>query len=529
MSTFKMREIDVQEQPGAQNISRKGFTRRDEIDMARLGKRQRFHRIYGFLSMLGFTTTMMCTWEAVFFANTTAMVDGGPVSLVYGYIFCFFGTLATAASLGELASMSPTSGGQYHWVAQLSPEKSKVFLSWLTGWSALTGWWANTASAIYFAGTMIQGLLVLNKPSYVIERWQGTLLMFAFLIVVVFVNTIAARLLPKIEGLILSIHIVGFFAILIPLVYLAPHSSAEFVFTEFANSSGWSSNGLVWFIALMSSNLPFIGYDGPCHMAEEIQNASIIVPWCMVSTVMINGLLGLAMTLVFLFCIGNLDDALSSPTGYDFIEVFQNATNSHAGTSIMTAILIVLVMSACFGFLASASRLTWALARDRGTPFSNIINNVSERTALPMNSILLCTALTALICVINIASTTAFNAIVSLTIVGLYSSYLIAISLVLKKRILGETVDFGPWTMGPFGIFVNACSMFFLIISITFSFFPPMYPVTNTNMNWSIVVFGGEMILGLCWYAIRGRHQYNGPIVESPIVLDDQIVNGSFS
>lgn len=261
----------------------------------------------------------------------------------------------------------------------------------------MTGWWANTASAIYFAGTMIQGLLVLNRPSYVIERWHGTLLMFAFLVIVVFVNTTAARMLPKIEGFILSIHIVGFFAILIPLVYLAPHSSAEFVFTDLANTSGWSSNGLVWFIGLISSNLPFIGYDGPCHMgnihpplfklvqltdmnsfpAEEIQNASTIVPWCMVSTVLINGSLGFAMTLVFLFCIGNVDNALSSPTGYDFIEVFQNATNSHAGTSIMTAILIVLVISACFGFLASASRLTWALARDRGTPFSNIINNVS--------------------------------------------------------------------------------------------------------------------------------------------------------
>jgi amino acid transporter len=144
-----------------------------------------------------------------------------------------------------------------------------------------------------------------------------------------------------------------------------------------------------------------------------------------------------------------------------------------------------------------------------------------------MNAILLCTTFTTLICVINIASTTAFNAIVSLTIVGLYSSYFIAISLVLKKRILGETVDFGPWTMGTYGIFVNFCAVFFLIISIVFSFFPPEYPVSSTNMNWSIVVFSGEMTLGLCWYAIRGRHQYNGPIVESPIILDDRVVNGS--
>lgn len=43
MSTFKTRETDVQEEPEAQNFNRKGFTRRDEIDMAKLGKKQRFH------------------------------------------------------------------------------------------------------------------------------------------------------------------------------------------------------------------------------------------------------------------------------------------------------------------------------------------------------------------------------------------------------------------------------------------------------------------------------------------------------
>lgn len=32
-------------------------------------------------------------------------MNGGPVSLIYGFILCFLGTLATAASLGELASM----------------------------------------------------------------------------------------------------------------------------------------------------------------------------------------------------------------------------------------------------------------------------------------------------------------------------------------------------------------------------------------------------------------------------------------
>jgi len=80
--------------------------------------------------------------------------------------------------------------------------------------------------------------------------------------------------LPEIEGVILVLHTLGFFAVLIPLVILAPKGSVQFVFQDFANQVGWSSNGLAWFVGIISTNLPFIGYDGPCHMAEEVQNAS---------------------------------------------------------------------------------------------------------------------------------------------------------------------------------------------------------------------------------------------------------------
>lgn len=66
-------------------------------------------------------------------ANLTAMINGGGPTMVYGFLFAVFGSLTTAASLAEMASMAPTSGGQYHWVSMLAPEKYKVFLSWITG------------------------------------------------------------------------------------------------------------------------------------------------------------------------------------------------------------------------------------------------------------------------------------------------------------------------------------------------------------------------------------------------------------
>ena len=87
---------------------------------------------------------------------------------------------------------------------------------------------------------MIQGLIVLNNQDYQPQRWQGTLLFYAVILVSLLFNTYLVGYLPQIEGLILIIHIGGFLAVLIPLVYLAPHSSPTEVFTKFENGGKWS-------------------------------------------------------------------------------------------------------------------------------------------------------------------------------------------------------------------------------------------------------------------------------------------------
>lgn len=96
----------------------------------------------------------------------------------------------------------------------------------------------------------------------------------------------------------------------------------------------------------------------------------------MIFTVIINGIFGLSISLAFAFCTIDVEAALSSATGYDFIYVFYTATGSHSGTSIMTAILIALVTCASVGFLATASRQTFAFARDNGLPGSRWLSHV---------------------------------------------------------------------------------------------------------------------------------------------------------
>ena len=116
---------------------------------------------------------------------------------------------------------------------------------------------------------MIQGLLILNYPDYVSYRWHGTLLFYAIVLVSLVINTWLARLLPKIEALVLIVHVVGFFCILIPLVYLAPHGSAESVFATFRNDGGWSSTGLAFFVGLSTSMYSFIGEQQPPDMLQN--------------------------------------------------------------------------------------------------------------------------------------------------------------------------------------------------------------------------------------------------------------------
>ncbi|KAI9830271.1 MAG: hypothetical protein M1838_005819 [Thelocarpon superellum] len=499
---------------GGGMLESKTHMNRDEQDMAYFGKKQQLKRNFGFLSIVGLSVTLMGTWESLFSAFTYGLTNGGPAGLVYGYIFCWIGTWAVTASLAELASAIPLSGGQYNWVSYLAPQWCAKFLSYMTGWMTVLGWLAGMASLAFLGGTVIQGLLVLNYDSYVFERWHGTLLFYAVMAICLFINTVMASWLPKVEGLMFITHIVSFFGILVPLVYFAPHGSASDVFATFVNGGGWSSNGVSFFVGIITSVYAFVGTDSACHMAEEIQDASTVVPWCMMTTMAINGVLGFGMLLAILFCVGDVNDALNTPTGYPFIEIFFQATESVGGATAMTAVVAAEVIFAAVGILATSSRMLWAFSRDNGVPYSKYIGRVDTRTGLPLWSIMVCTVISLLLALINIGSTAAFNAMASLVAAGFLTSYLISIGLLLYRRYTGDKIRWGPWNMGRYGGVVNMISIVYIVISCLFSFFPGTATVTLIDMNWSCVVFGAVVVFSLIFYVIYARHTFKGPVVE---------------
>lgn len=86
------------------------------------------------------------------------------------------------------------------------------------------------------------------------------------------------------------------------------------------------------------------------------------------------------MIVTLCFCMGNPDDILESPVGlagYPFIQIFFNATNSLAGTTIMVVIVLVALTGSVVAEIATASRQLWSFARDNGVPFSATVAKVS--------------------------------------------------------------------------------------------------------------------------------------------------------
>ena len=136
----------------------------------------------------------------------------------------------------------------------------------------------------------------------------------------------------------------------------------------------------------------------------------------------------------------------------------------------------------------------------------------------------------ALLGLINVGSTTAFNDVVSLALETFYGSYLLVCGLLLFRRVRGDIATpeesatslppgksfvWGPWRMaGSLGILNNVFACVYLIIISFFSYWPVALPVTPANMNYTSLVTGSVALFSVIYYLIWARKSYHGPVVE---------------
>lgn len=356
---------------------------------------------------------------------------------------------------------------------------------------------------------------MLNYSNYDAKRWHATLIMIGFAGIAALGNTFGKRLLPLWETLAGSLHVLFFFIVMIAILATSDKASDHDVWGTFINAGGWSSDGVSFCLGFLTPAFALAGVDAVVHMSEEAYNAPLNIPRAMIWSVIINGTAGFAYIITILYAITDVDTVFATPTGFPIIAVFVEATNNQkAATAMMTAVILVFSMN-LFGCMASVSRLIWAFARDHGLPFSGFFSHITPWNKCPTNAVLSIFVAVSLLSLINIGSTTAFNALISLTTLGFYFSYAIPTTMFAIRRFsVTNPINFGPWTMGRFGLVINILTLAFCLFLIIFLPFPPVLPVTGENMNYASPVFGGVMILAVLNYFLRARKRFKGPIKE---------------
>ena len=139
---------------------------------------------------------------------------------------------------------------------------------------------------------------------------------------------------------------------------------------------------------------------------------------------------------------------------------------------------------------------------------------MDPRYRIPVNAILLNAAIAILLNLINIASSTAFSAIISLTTVSLYVSYMLAIAVMIRRRWNKDSICYGPFTLGRFGMLINLAAILWGMFAVIFGFFPTEVPVTAANMNYASLVFGSALIFSIASWFLYGRNVFKGPVNE---------------
>ncbi|KAF2464360.1 amino acid transporter [Lindgomyces ingoldianus] len=479
--------------------------------MRRLGKQQLFKRNFGFVSIFGFSLILMGTWETLLGTVAFGLGNGGPSGLIYTYIGVYIGFILVVASMAEMSSMAPTSGGQYHWVSEFASRRYQKQVSYFIGWLSVLGYQVGVSFGAFVSGTIIQGLIVLNYPEYEYQRWHGTLIAIAVTVVVTLFNVFMASYLPLVEMVIGFLHFAGWLGILVPLWALAPRTPSEQVWNSFVDA-GWGSTGAACLVGMITNVGAFIGGDAPAHMAEEVKSASKILPRAMMWTIMINGALGLVTLITFCYTVGDVESAITSPTGYPIIQVFYGATGSKASATGLSSLLVVLNVANNLTNMAGASRQLFAFARDCGVPFSPWLSHVSPSYDVPINAINLSSLIACILHCINIGSSIAFNIIVSIGSVALITSYMTSVGCVTWRRLRGLPLLESHFSMKKIGLAVNLLSLAFLALILVFCFFPPIPNPPASGMNWAIVVYAGVLGIAGVYYLLRARHTYNGPV-----------------
>ncbi|KAF2967537.1 hypothetical protein GQX73_g6022 [Xylaria multiplex] len=481
----------------------------DAAQLTALGYATSLPRRFTPLSLFGLAFNILNTWAVLSASLPLSLPSGGPSAAVWGLFLAGTGNLCLAISLAEFLSAYPTAGGQYHWLATISPRQYAPFLSWLSGWITVFGWIAVTASGSLLASQLIVGLIMPPEGHQPTNMHQFMAYIFITLIALV-VNMWMSHYLPLLNKFTLFWSLTGL--VVVPLTVLAFNrthwAEPSFVFGGVINESGWP-DGIAWLLGSLQAGLALNGFDAVSHIIEEIPNAQAIGPRIMIGSVALGIFTGFCFIVAILTSSGGADEIagiIQSPLG----PLMHILYTSIGDRRVATGLLLIVFLFGTIAIMTTSSRMVFAFARDGGLPASHIFQHVNKRHGIPASSLCLSAIITSLFGCIFLISATAFNAISSASVASLGLSYTLPIIVhCIQGR---DKLPPRVFTLSPIlGWAVNLVGVVYGLSSSMLFLLPSKLPITRYTMNYGQVALAAVLILCVQTWVSHGRYHYCGP------------------
>ncbi len=419
--------------------------------------------------------------------------------------------------MAEVCSSYPTAGGLYYWSAKLAKRNAPAW-SWMTGWFNLMGQVGITAGIDFGLAFFTTALLHLwfnypTSPGYVILVYGIVLFLHGLL------NTFGVRLVALLNDISVYWHIIGVL-IIFGVLFIIPdkHPSWSFVFTHFENRTGFSFPGIsiyVFLIGLLLAQYTFTGYDASAHMTEETTNADVSGPRGIVSSIVVSLIAGWILLIGVTYAIapGTYDKVLSSAfagTGVPPVEIWVSAT-----TRKIAEFLLFITVGAQFycgmSSVTANSRMIYAFARDGAIPGSPFWHKINKRTRTPTNSIWLAAVAAFILGVPYLWSPTAYFAITSIAVIGLYIAYAIPVYLRLRA---GESFQRGPWHLGRYSYVIGWITVVWVLFITVLFTLPQFAPIKVATFNYASISTAAVLFGAGGWYLLSAKNWFKGPKVQ---------------
>jgi amino acid transporter len=461
-----------------------------------MGYAQELERRMSSFSNFAVSFSIICILSGGINSLAQATAGAGGAAIGIGWPLGCFISLVFAVAMAQISSAYPTAGGLYHWGSILGNR----FTGWLTAWFNLLGLVTvlgaiNVGTYYFFMGSFGTSYLGLTDTTFV---------RIVFLIIITgaqaLVNHMGIGLTAKLTDF--SGYLIFATAIALAAVCLIAAPSYEFgrLFT-FANYSG-ETGGNVWpatsgtWVFLLGLLLPIYtitGYDASAHTSEETVNAARSVPRGMISSVLWSALFGYIMLCAFVLMLPSMDEAAKQ--GWN---VFFWAMDSQVNPIIKDILYFAILVSQWLCGLAtvtSVSRMIFAFSRDGGLPASKALSKVSPKHRTPVAAIWT-------------GSTPVYTIVVSCTVIFLFFSFAIPITLGLFAWGTSKWDKMGPWNLGE-GMF-----KLFAVLSIIAMVLIFVLGIQPPN-DWALYITVGFLVVtGVVWYGFEKRRFKGPPIGE---------------